>query len=139
MFVSNRNLVDLQAYQLALLRAARLQVALAHHAAERGRPANTLAELVPDYMGELLPDPFTGRPYCYRVSDGAHVVQTANVWGTMSAQTIAAGCGILWSAGLDRNDNGGTKQGRDHPRGDSEGWATLGLDLIFVVPSLSKN
>jgi hypothetical protein len=117
------------------LRALELQVALALFQLEKGRPARTLDELVPSYLSELPLDPFTGRPFGYRVSIGERL-HTLSTQGRVIGETrdVAPGQGVVWSAGPDAVDNGGTAGGTDFPWYDPR--REEGADLIFLVPSV---
>lgn len=59
---------------LTLRRLARLRVALRLFDLDHGRPAPTLSALVPDYLPAVPDDPFTGRPFGYRVSAGETIL-----------------------------------------------------------------
>jgi len=63
--------------------------ALAAHRAEHGEYPQALDALVPDYMPELPPDPFTGDPLVYRRDGGSYV---------------------LYSVGPDGVDHGGSRE-----------------------------
>jgi len=122
-----------RAAQLGLcrVRAARLQLALALYQCEHGQAATALDDLVSGLILKDLPDdPFTGRPFRYRVSQGERI--TWHRWlpggGESFVTVVPAGQGILWSAGPDGTDDGGTRQW-----GDPKKSAT-GRDLIFLVP-----
>jgi hypothetical protein len=55
--------------------AARLVTALTLYQAEHGGPPETLDALVPDYLIALPDDPYTGRPFLYRISKGEEINQ----------------------------------------------------------------
>src|SRR5205823_3366327 len=55
---------------LAHRRFAVLQVALRLYQLDRGRPAPDLSALVPAYLPAVPPDPYTGAPFGYRLSEG---------------------------------------------------------------------
>ncbi len=115
-------------------RAVRLQLALALYQCEHGRPAATLDDLVDaDLLKKLPPDPFTGRPFRYRVSDGERITwhRVLSGGGESFVTQIPAGQGILWSAGPDGTDDGGTRQWEDPTK------PATGRDLIFLVPALA--
>jgi hypothetical protein len=63
-------LPDAERRALTARRFARLRVALRLYAAERGAPATDLAALVPSYLPSVPTDPFTNRPFGYRLSNG---------------------------------------------------------------------
>jgi hypothetical protein len=122
-------------YDLVLcrLRALELQIALALFQLEKGRPARTLDELVPTYLTELPLDPFTDKPFGYRVSTGEQLYPRRTgglVLGEV--RNVLAGQGVVWSAGPDGRDDGGTSGGTDFPW--YEPLAAKGADLIFLVP-----
>jgi hypothetical protein len=79
---------------------------------DHGRPAATLAELVPTYLPGVPEDPFAGAPLCYRVEDGGFV---------------------LYSVGPNEVDNGASTEKMGVPRlarGDDEpAWAA---DLVYA-------
>ena len=54
----------------ALLDSLRIAIALRRYKADRGQPAQALTELVPAYLPELPPDPFTGRDFLTKRADG---------------------------------------------------------------------
>jgi hypothetical protein len=56
--------------QLAALRASQLKVALRQYQAKTGQPANSLDQLVPQYLTAIPLDPFDGKPFRYRLSRG---------------------------------------------------------------------
>jgi hypothetical protein len=120
------------------LRALELQLALAHFQLEKGRPARTLDELVPTYFSELPLDPFTGRPFGYRVSTGERLSPLImDIGGPRKGEprTIAPGQGVVWSAGPDATDNGGISGGSDFYWYDP--LRGKGADLMFIVPKLA--
>ncbi len=116
---------------LCRLRAMRQQAALAQFERERGRAAGALGELVPDYLPALPADPFTGRPFGYRVSRGETMaVPSGDLVGAPEV-AVAAGQGVLWSTGPDGVDHGGKVQagrGAGHPSARPQ------TDWIFLVP-----
>ena len=104
--------------------AARQAVALSLYQIEEGKTARNLEDLVPKYLAELPTDPYSGRPFRYRISPGVDIEHVGGV---------RAGRGILWSTGPDRIDNGGVRDGGPFADDDAL-WTTGGLDLITVVP-----
>ena len=72
--------------------ALRLNVALRRFRGDTGEYPETLDELVPGYLEELPPDPFSGEPFHYRREDGG--------W-------------LLYSVGLDQDDDNGLEGGYD--------------------------
>jgi hypothetical protein len=74
-----------------LARLLWLELAVRSHVAEHGRPPETLAELVPQWLPSLPTDPFTGRPFEYR--------RQGRNW-------------LLYSLGPDRVDDGGVSVSR---------------------------
>jgi hypothetical protein len=56
--------------EVADLHAAQLKVALRLYQAENGRPARTLAVLVPRYLPSVPADPFDAQAFRYRLSNG---------------------------------------------------------------------
>ena len=141
---------------LARVHAARLRVALALYQVEQGRPAETLDELVPRYLDALPTDPYSGRPFRYRVSQGEYLDWDptiapdgpdsgfrpvpppflVNPQPPEKYKWVPAGQGILWSTGPDLLDNGGTHQGEGQRGGQH--WAARNRDLIFLVPHWPK-
>jgi len=127
-----------QTFSLSRLRGARLKIALALYQIDHGgKPASTLEDLVPDYLRELPVDPFSGRLFGYRVSQGESIHIETRALDDTPAQKVTAGQGIVWSIGPDLADQGGTKQGIDLSPTDSH-WTELGLDVIFFVPQWPK-
>ncbi len=117
----------------AVLQGTRLQLALMLYEYEEKKPAPSLEALVPRYLPELPKDPFSGQSFHYRVSAGELISQTYNT----EPIRVPAGQGILWSVGLDGQDNGGTKQGVPSSSMDPSVWNRGELDLIFLVPQWS--
>jgi hypothetical protein len=79
------------------VRAARLQVALALFQIEQGRPAKSLKELVPRYLPAVPQDPFTHKPFHYRISKGEKIAD----WqlGDLESggvRQVSPGQGVLW-------------------------------------------
>jgi hypothetical protein len=116
---------------LCQVRAERLKTALALFQVEQGKPAARLEDLVPRYLSALPADPFSGQSFLYRVSQGERITDRHVL------KEVAAGQGVLWSVGPDRNDNGGTIQDKGVPLSDVKTWSGKGLDLIFLVPRWS--
>jgi hypothetical protein len=119
------------------LRAVRYELALMLYQIEKGKPAEGLTELVPDYLPELLADLFGDRPFRYRVSGGERLPWTHEPHPSDDAgfRSISPGQGILWSVGPDLVDNGGRVN--DVRAWPAPGW-TPGGDIIFVVPVVKK-
>jgi hypothetical protein len=134
---------------LCLRRGTLLQVALRLYQAENGKPAETLADLVPKYLSAIPSDPYDHRAFRYRLSRG-EVLRWPPAELPISEQhrqaagrtppdpskpepsptrDVPAGQGILWCVGEDGQDNGGHTQESPHmPEG-------VGLaDVIFLVP-----
>jgi hypothetical protein len=117
--------------------ACRLRVALGLYQLREGKPAQRLADLVPNYLRALPIDPYSGRAIRYRISGGEQLViagdeafQGRNGPGK---DRVQPGQGIIWSTGPDRTDHGGRRDG-GALGDDNEAWAGMGLDLIAVVP-----
>jgi hypothetical protein len=104
------------------VRAARLLVALSRFALARKRPAQNLAELVPEYLPELPFDPYNGQPFHYRVSIGGP--EDMNL-----PEPIHAGQGVVWSVGYDGNGDG-----KRHPEREDQGQARRRFHPVYVVP-----
>jgi hypothetical protein len=120
--------------QSCRLRGRRLTVVLALYRAEQGKPATSLADLVPRYLPELPADPYSGEPFRYRVSAGELVRWRPAVReGEQEFRDVHPGQGVVWSVGPDQADNGGKKQG-DGVAVSIKGWEQQGLDVIFLVP-----
>ncbi|HKB05191.1 MAG TPA: hypothetical protein VKD90_23400 [Gemmataceae bacterium] len=158
---------------VALRRLARLQVALRLYQLDHGRPAATLAELVPTCLAAVPDDPYTGAPFRYRLSAGesvetaredptfrsnpqmaalvagggviAHATLTPTAAGpslilrgtvdvplSRGRMRIAAGSGVLWSAGPDGHDDGGVLVGVLGARTE------IGEDWVIVIPRLGR-
>ncbi len=115
--------------RLVRLRAAELIVALRRFQTETGRPAKRLEQLVPKYLRQMPEDPFSGRPFRYRLSQGEVIRWRERDFA--ESRPIPAGQGILWSVGEDKRDDDGKRQGL---RIGSDDPATPGEDLIYLVP-----
>jgi len=114
------------------VRAARLQVALALYQCKHGKAAVSLDDLVPAVLPELPDDPFRHRPFGYRVSQEERITWRRQLVGGGEEFTrlVPAGQGILWSAGPDGTDDGGTRQWEK----DASTRGGKGRDLIYLVP-----
>lgn len=71
----------------SLLAGAKLVVACNRFARDKGRWPETLAQLVPEYLGEVPRDPFDGAPFRYSAEKG-----------------------LVWSVGQNLTDEGGSTQ-----------------------------
>jgi hypothetical protein len=60
--------------QLTRVRALELMLALRLYQAEKGRPAWSLEQLVPRYLERIPNDPFSDRPFRYRLSSGEKII-----------------------------------------------------------------
>jgi hypothetical protein len=106
-------------------------MALALFRIKEGKAARTLEELTPRYLKELPNDPFAERPFGYRVSTGEEILEWR--WrddGKAQEQKrrVAPGQGLVWSVGVDGNDDGG-KARFDYGMGGRDG-----ADIIFLEP-----
>jgi hypothetical protein len=132
------SILDFEAFNLALVRGLRLQVALALYRSREGRLPATLQDLVPRYLPDVPADPFTGRSFRYRISAGEWHPLPPDLWGKPRKQRVPAGQGIVWSVGLDCRDDGGKTQGSDRAWLPWREWENLGADLLFFVPAKSE-
>ena len=119
---------------IAHWRAARLQIALVLYEREHKKPAEKLADLVPDILPELPLDPFNGEQFHYRISRG-ELIKTHETGPDDAALFSEVGRGIVWSVSTNLVDDGGLLDG-GYWRGFGRGEA--GRDLIFVVPKAAK-
>jgi hypothetical protein len=84
---------------VARLRGESLVTALALYQAENGRPAEKLDDVVPRYLPSMPVDPFSGRPFHFRVSKGEKIEgQFMRGRRTIS---LRDGQGLVWSDGQD--------------------------------------
>jgi hypothetical protein len=118
---------------LCRVRATRLLVALAIYQRQHGQAAPSLADLVPGVLPELPDDPYTGQPFRYRVSQGERLTWHSQLagGGEEFVRDVPEGQGIVWSAGPDGRDDGGTRQW------DGDAGADAGRDLLFLVPRVA--
>jgi hypothetical protein len=72
--------------EIARMHANQLEVALRLYQAEQGKPAETLDVLVPRYLPSIPLDPFSGKPFRYRLSRGERV----DWFGVMTGEDIQA-------------------------------------------------
>ncbi len=110
------------------VRAARLQMALAHYQAEQGKAATSLDDL---QLPALPEDPYSRQSFHYRVSQGERITWSRQLagGGREFVREVPAGWGILWSVGPDGGDDGGTRQWEEPTRSGA------GRDVIFLVPT----
>jgi hypothetical protein len=117
--------------------AAELQLALVLYQLETGKPAERLDLLVPNYLATMPLDPFSGRPFSYRISDGGKLNWRPSTPhdDETSERIVPAGQGILWSTGPDGIDHGGMIQGIDFTEQQFGQVVGPHLDVIFIVPN----
>jgi hypothetical protein len=113
-----RSVVEAQAERLALVRAARLAVAVEQYAREHAEQLPTsLDAVVPKYLAAAPVDPFSGRPLLLRADDHSYTV---------------------YSVGPNRRDDGGRDLGQQFGgTTTSTGWprASRGADIgIRIQP-----
>jgi hypothetical protein len=125
---------------LSALRAAQLQAALLLYQQTQGNGLpESLDALVKSQCISAIPlDPFDGRPFRYRRTDGKDVD-----WGKPAdvedaARMPAEVSAILWSVGPDGVDHGGLSRGDPSKPLTAKSWASQRFDLIFAVPAWSK-
>lgn len=134
---------------LCRVRGCLLLAALRLYEAETGAPAPTLDALVPRYLPAVPADPYDGRPYRYRLSQGEridiHLMLVDQIGMPPALQpvgpqpemqpflTIAKDQGIVWSVGSDGQDDGAHTQ-----RFPNRPTTQPGEDVIFVVPRPPK-
>jgi hypothetical protein len=122
------------AKSLCLLRGTRLKLALVLYEFDFGKAAPDL-QAVERYVRPLPNDPFSGKAFHYRVSEG----EAIPVSGSSAEETkrVSPGQGILWSVGLDAIDNDGMRAGNINL--PPSGWhPSAQLDLVFVVPKAKE-
>jgi hypothetical protein len=126
--------------------AAVLKLALRVYQAEKGKPAETLAALVPAYLPAVPADPFDNAFFRYRLSRGEEIT-----WPTQDMAAAAPGAilgpagpvrvpvrkvlpgqGVLWSVGEDHTDDGGRRRCLPRSR------CVPGEDIIYLVPLPAK-
>jgi hypothetical protein len=118
------------------MEAARLTVTLAIYQVREGKVAGKLDDLVPKYLPEVPSDPYSGKSFHYRISEGEKLDVQGDepLQGNAgAARQVAAGQGILWSTGPDGTDDGGKKHG-GHVPDDNPLWRQGDFDLVTVVP-----
>ena len=123
---SNR---DREKRHLCQLRGTSLQLALTLYQIEKGRPARMLDELVPNYLATVPVDPYSGKPFHYRISKGEQIPQQdAN--GEWKERKLVAGQGVVWSVGPDAVDNGGERSAWH----STDSSLSVGGDWLYLVP-----
>ena len=111
-----RHTVEKKCRAESLLAGAKLVVACHRFQRERGRWPETLAELVPDYLGELPRDPFDGAPFRYSAEKGL-------VWAVGKNLTDESGSMLV--PGVEQ----ATTAGRDRRRAE---------DFVFELRAMEK-
>jgi len=116
--------------------AARLKIALLlYQLAHQGQSAPDLQTVVTQQILAAVPlDPFDGKPFRYRLSDGRDVSWTK----TDDATPKPAASGVLWSVGPDGIDHGGRNAGQWRSKAVARRWQAQQLDAVFLVPSWAK-
>ena len=84
-------------WNLAKMRLLICDLAVRAYTLEQGRNPAKLADLVPEYLGEVPKDPFSGAELVYRLTSTGY---------------------LLYSVGTDRKDDGGKSCGRREEVGD---------------------
>src|SRR5262249_13743116 len=131
--ISFQTRYEQQAFALCRVRAARLKLALALYQVQEESPAPSLVHLVPRYLQELPLDPFSGRPFQYRVSTGQRVEWRGR--GEHPEETeIPAGQGILWTVGPEASGSFGMR-GAPFVDGAGREHFLIARDQLFVVPA----
>lgn len=134
---------------LTLRRAVQIQLAIRLYCLERGEPVRDIRQLVPKYLPAIPEDPYSGKPFAYRLSTAEEIgvdfggrrppppaevgspMATTVIFGNSTPQpgiAVVENTGIVWSTGPDGENNGGR---RTPPRGSFPGQ---GQDWVFVVP-----
>jgi hypothetical protein len=117
-------------------RAAMLQLALAQYELGHGKPATELADLMPEFLPQLPNDPFTDKPFGYRISKGEKLEWSPySTDRSLRYRGIPRGQGILWSVGGDMQDGGGFVNGASWWRSVNE---KPERDLLFLVPLVKQ-
>lgn len=112
---------------VVVLRHARiLQLALGLYKKEKGTPAGSLKALVPEYLPSMPMDPYTGKPFSYRISEGEKIPVLTEEGRVVKTLEVKSGQGIIWSTGSDGVNNEATKS--------TEMESVEGTDLVFPVP-----
>ncbi|MBX3385057.1 MAG: hypothetical protein KF768_00640 [Phycisphaeraceae bacterium] len=105
-------------------RGLQIMLALESHRLEHGRYPDELTQLAPAFLTEVPIDPYSGKPFRYRLLD---------------PQADPHGRGyLLWSVGFDGTDDGGIApaNGRRHEAINGRGTPFSGpVDLVINEPS----
>ena len=83
---------------LQSVRAAQTVTALALYQADNGKPPAKLADLLPAYLKALPIDPYTGKPFDYRISKGEEINGFFPSGGDVNRR-LTPGQAVVWSAG----------------------------------------
>ncbi len=117
-----RQMVAYTATCHALLRGTALSLAIRSYELEQHAPPPLLADLVPDFLPQLPPDPFTGESFRYIVQG------IPQHWGNVSWG--------IYSVGSDFTDNGGTET---NPLGRFRmGGAGKTGDIVWLAPEVPR-
>jgi hypothetical protein len=123
-----------EAFSLCRVRGARLKLALALYQAQEGKPAPDLAHLVPHYLKDLPPDPFSGEAFHYRVSARQRMQSRRRGGDDGPAWTDIPDRAIVWSIGPEATVRSGRRGTSFHdPLGQNE--LNLTPDQVFIVPT----
>jgi hypothetical protein len=127
-------------FNLSALRAAQLKAALLLYEETQGDalPENLDALVKCQCIAAIPADPFDGRPFRYRRTDGKDVVWGKAAEGEEGPARPDAVSAILWSVGPDGVDHGGLINGDGRNTPSAKAWAAQRLDAIFAVPAWRK-
>jgi hypothetical protein len=121
--------------RLCRLRGMRLQLALACYQMRTGENAQRLEDLTPEECAELPLDPFTRRPFGYRV---ARAQEQLPIHHPRDEEprflAVAAGQGVVWSVGPDGRDDGGLAHVPATAEWASNELRAIGADVVFLGP-----
>jgi len=108
--ILGRKLIENTARENTLLRGLQLRTAIERYTKEQGHAPDSLADLRPRFLEELVLDPFSGKPFRYK--------RTEDGW-------------LLWSIGPNLKDDGGDDKNPE------DVWRIGKNDLVFrsQIPS----
>jgi hypothetical protein len=139
-FERTDSLAEVERKAMTVRRFARLRVALRLYGVEHATPAPDLATLVPTYLPAVPLDPYTGRPFGYRLSAGETIAAGTLLVAWEEAVALGAAASVAHPVGglnglwlLDRVEDSGParRSGLRNPPVAVTQWVPPGYGIVW--------